>query len=270
MILDEIVADVRAALKERKTDHSQRGLEERVEEMAPPIDLRAFLGRPGVSIIAEVKRASPSRGALNMGLDPAQLAILYASAGAQAISVLTEERHFYGRLADLADVRRALDETDVACPILRKDFIVDPYQLLEARAYGADAVLLIAAVLETSTLEALMRAALSLGLTPLVEVHDKVELEAILPLEPPVIGINNRNLKDFTVDLATTEKLVSHIPNSSLIVSESGIHGVDQMRRLSALGVDAALIGEALVTAADPAATLRELQEAGRWSEAGR
>ncbi|MEA3406917.1 MAG: indole-3-glycerol phosphate synthase TrpC [Chloroflexota bacterium] len=264
MILDEIVADVRAALERRKADCPQRRLEERVEGMAPPLDLQAFLRRPGVSIIAEVKRASPSRGALNMGLDPAQLAVTYASAGAQAISVLTEERHFRGQLADLANVRRTLDSSDMARPILRKDFIVDPYQLLEARAWGADAVLLIAAVLEAEMLEALMHWALSLGLTPLVEVHNEVELEAVLPLEPPVIGVNNRNLEDFTVDLATTEKLVPLIQGSSLIVSESGIHEADQMRRLAALGVDAALIGEALVTAADPAAKIRALREAGR------
>ncbi len=264
MILDEIVADVRAVLEQRKTDCPRERLKERIEGLAPPLELDASLGRPGVSIIAEVKRASPSRGALNMGLDPAQLAVSYALAGAQAISILTEERHFHGRLTDVSEVRRALGDADVACPILRKDFIVDPYQLLEARAWGADAVLLIAAVLEIATLDDLMQRALALGLMPLVEVHHEGELEAVLPLEPPVIGINNRNLKDFTVDLATTERLVSRIPNSSLIVSESGIHGVDQMRRLSALGVDAALIGEALVTAADPAATLRELREAGR------
>lgn len=270
MILDEIVADVRVALRERKANCPQERLEEKVKGLAPTLGLEAFLGRPGVSIIAEVKRASPSRGALNMDLDPAQLAVSYASAGAQAISVLTEERHFHGRLADLADVRQALDKKDVARPLLRKDFIVEPYQLLEARAWGADAVLLIAAVLEPETLGGLMQRALALGLTPLVEVHDEEELEAVLPLDPPVLGINNRNLKDFTVDLVTTDKLVPRIPNSILVISESGIRGADQMRQLSALGVDAALIGEALVTASDPAATLRELQEAGRWSGAGR
>jgi indole-3-glycerol phosphate synthase len=158
----------------------------------------------------------------------------------------------------------------VACPILRKDFIVDPYQLLEARVWGADAVLLIAAVLDVENLEALMQEALSLGLTPLVEVHNEEELEAVLPLEPPVIGINNRNLEDFTVDLGTTEKLVSLIPNASLIVSESGIHEADQMRQLATLGIDAALIGEALVTAADPAATLQEFREAGQLGGSGR
>ncbi|MFO7916813.1 MAG: indole-3-glycerol phosphate synthase TrpC [Anaerolineae bacterium] len=270
MILDEIVADVRDALGQRKADCPQERLEEKVEGLAPPLELEAFLRRPGVSIIAEVKRASPSRGLLNMGLDPAELAVSYASAGAQAISVLTEEHHFRGRLADLTDVRRALDSSDVTRPILRKDFIVDPYQLLEARAWGADAVLLITAVLETATLETLMQRALALGLTPFVEVHDEGELETVLPLDPPVIGVNNRNLKDFTVNLVTTQKLVPLIPDSSLIVSESGIHGTDQMRRLSALGVDAVLIGEALVTATDPAATLRKLREAGRLSEAGR
>ena len=268
MILDEIVADVRDALEQRKADCPQERLKKEVEGLAPPLDF-AFLAHPGVSIIAEVKRASPSRGALNMGLDPAQLAVTYASAGAQAISVLTEERHFRGQLADLADVRRALDSSDVARPILRKDFIVDPYQLLEARAWGADAVLLIAAVLDVENLEALMQEALSLGLTPLIEVHNEEELEAVLPLEPPVIGINNRNLEDFTVDLGTTEKLVSLIPSASLIVSESGIHEADQMRQLATLGVDAALIGEALVTAAGPAATLQEFREAGQLGGSG-
>jgi indole-3-glycerol phosphate synthase len=264
MILDQIIADTRLALASRKETYPEGLLRERARDLPPPLDLCAHLRGPGVSIIAEIKRASPSRGALNPRLEPARLAAAYARAGAGAISVLTEGSRFGGSLADLAEARRGLMEARLARPILRKDFVVDPYQLLEARDWGADAALLIAAILDDATLAMLFEGALALGLTPLVEVHDEEELARVLSLNPPLVGINNRNLKDLSVNLEVTRRLRPSVPPPALVVSESGIHEPEQMRQLAALQVDAALIGEALLTAPDPAAKLRELKEAGQ------
>jgi indole-3-glycerol phosphate synthase len=264
MILDDIVADTRRLVSQRKVERPQAQLREGAAGQAPPLDLCCSLSQPGVSIIAEVKRASPSKGALNLGLEPAQQAQVYAGAGAEAISILTEPTRFKGRLEDLGAAREGLVALSAQRPLLRKDFIVDPYQLLEARAWGADAVLLIVAALDDAALSRLMREALDLGMTPMVEVHDEAELARALAIDAPLIGINNRNLRDLTVDLSTTQRLRSAIPQGILVVSESGIHRPEQMRKLAQMGVDAALIGEALVTADDPAAKLRELKEAGR------
>jgi len=263
MILDRLVAHSRSALARRKAAVSEGALRERLPDLAPPLDLARHLREPGVSIIAEIKRASPSRGALNLDLDAAQLAQTYASGGAQAISVLTEESRFGGSLADLDAVRGGLAAAGMHCPILRKDFIIDPYQLLEARVHGADAALLIAAALADADLAALLGEALALGLTPLIEVHDERELARVLPLGPPIVGINNRDLSDFIVDLAVPRRLRPLIPPGVVVVSESGISEPAQMRELRALEVDAALIGGALVTAPDPVGKLRELREAG-------
>lgn len=264
MMLDEILANTRATLQARQRAAPEAALRAQAESRPAPLDLAAHLRGPGVAIIAEIKRASPSRGALNLALDPKTLAATYAASGADALSVLTEPLRFHGSLEDLAAARQGMLEAGLACPILRKDFILDPYQLLEARCWGADAVLLIVAILDDATLARLYRGALDLGLTPLVEVHDGGDLARALPLRPAVIGINNRNLKDMTVDLETTRRLRSLIPPSVLVVAESGIHTTEHMRTLAALRVDAALIGEALVTAPDPAGTLRALKEAGR------
>lgn len=264
MILEQIVAETRRALAERKAALPEGALWERLRALPPALDLCAALRQEGVTIIAEIKRASPSRGAINPGLEPARLAVDYAQAGAGALSVLTEGPHFGGSLDDLAEARRGLAEAGLARPILRKDFIVDSYQLLEARAWGADAVLLIAAILDDAALAGLYELALSLGLTPLVEVHDEAELARALRLRPPLVGINNRNLKDLTVDLGVTRRLRPLIPPSIRVVAESGIHEPEEMRHLKALRVDAALIGEALLAAPDPAAKLRQLKEAGR------
>ena len=264
MILEQIVAETRLALAKRKEARPEKALGERLGALPPPLDLCASLRGPGVALIAEIKRASPSRGAINPNLEPARLAADYARAGAEAISVLTEGSRFHGSLADLAEARRGLAEAGLARPILRKDFILDSYQLLEARAGGADAALLIAAILDDATLATLFEDALALGLTPLVEVHDEEELARVLRLNPPLVGINNRNLKDLTVDLGVTRRLRPSIPPPTLVVAESGIHEPEQMRQLKALQVDAALIGEALLTAPDPAARLRQLKEAGR------
>jgi indole-3-glycerol phosphate synthase len=214
----------------------------------------------GLAIVAEVKRASPSRGSLNAGLDPARLAVVYARAGADAVSVLTEESRFRGSLADLTAAREGLRRAGLATPLLRKDFTIDPYQLVEARVRGADAALLIAAILTDGEMDRLLREATDLGLTPLVEVHDEVELRRVLPLRPPMVGINNRNLADFSVDLDTTRRLRPLIPPGIVVVSESGIHTPEQMAELARWGVDAVLIGEALVTAPDPASRLAALR----------
>ena len=264
MILDTILASTRAAVSARKAELPERLLEEQVAGLGPTADLASALGSAGVSIIAEVKRASPSKGALALDLDPGQMAVSYAQAGAAAISVLTEVQHFHGSLADLVAVRDSLQAVGLCCPALRKDFIIDPYQLVEARACGADAILLIVAALDDEALARLFAGALALGLCPLVEVHDGAELTRALALQPPVIGINNRNLHDFGVDLETTRRLRPRVPPGTLVVSESGIHDAAQIRELRALGVDAVLIGEALVTSTDPGGTLRALLEAGR------
>jgi indole-3-glycerol phosphate synthase len=264
MILDDLLAAARTRVAQRRALVPEERLREELATAPPPRDFAQALRGPGVAIIAEIKRASPSRGALNLGLAPETLAVTYATAGAAAISVLTEESRFRGSLADLRAARRALEGAGRLAPLLRKDFILDPYQLLEARVWGADAVLLIAAALEDGLLARLFCEAQALGLTPLVEVHTAEELARVLPLRPPVMGINNRDLRDFTVSLEVTRKLRPLIPPGILVIAESGIHGAAEMRALAAMGVDAALVGEALVTAADPAAKLRLLQEAGR------
>lgn len=264
MILDTILSTTRAALAERRARCPEGMLRDRFVDAPQPLDLASCLRERGVSIIAEMKRASPSRGPLNLDLRPARLAATYASAGAQAISVLTEEHYFHGSLSDLDQARRGLATAQMVRPLLRKDFVVDSYQLLEARAFGADAVLLIVAALDDVALARLLDDARCLGLTPLVEVHDERELGRALALDPPVVGINNRDLTDFHVDLDVTRRLRPLIPPGIVVVSESGIHQPDHMRRLRSLRVDAALIGHCLVTASDPASKLRQLQEAGQ------
>lgn len=262
MILDDLVSATRERLAVRKALVPEGALRERLRAMGEPRDFAHCLARPGVSIIAEIKRASPSRGALNMTLEPNQLAVEYAQGGADALSVLTEETRFCGSLTDLILVRQALDAAGYALPILRKDFIIDFYQLLEARAAGADAVLLIVAALDGESLAALYAQSLDLGLTPLVEVHTRAELERALALRPRVIGINNRDLRDFSISLETTHLLRPLVPPSCLVVSESGIRTPAEMNRLASWRVDAALIGESLVTAPSAAAHLRALKEA--------
>jgi indole-3-glycerol phosphate synthase len=208
-----------------------------------------------VRLIAEIKFASPSRGVLRTDIDAVQLASIYASNGAAALSVLTDSKFFHGSLATLARVREVC-----GLPLLRKDFILSPAQVYETRACGADAILLIVAALpmdaELADVHAL---AIDLGLTPLVEVHTRAELDRALRLDPKVIGVNNRDLRTFAVSLDTTAALRPHIPPGITVVSESGIATPDDMARLAALDVDAALVGEALVTAPDIGAKVREL-----------
>jgi indole-3-glycerol phosphate synthase len=205
-------------------------------------------------VIAEVKRASPSAGAIKAGLDAVAQARIYAGAGAAAISVLTDGPGFGGSLADLAAVRAAVD-----VPLLRKDFVVDAYQLLEARAHGADAALLIVAALDEAALRALLAECGALGLAALVEVHDAAEVDVALRAGARNIGINNRNLKTFVVDLAVSEALLPRLPADVRGVAESGVRSAEDARRLRRAGASNLLVGEALVRAADPGALLREM-----------
>jgi len=264
MILDRILAATRRDLPQRQRAVPASTLEVACSEQTPALDMLAALRAPGVGVIAECKRASPSKGALNLGIEPSELGLSYAKAGCAALSILTEPRYFRGSGQDLLDARESLAAAGCPRPLLRKDFIVDRYQLLEARAWGADAALLIVAALSDGELAELFAAACDLGLTPLIEVHNSAELERALTLDPPLIGVNNRNLHDFSVSLETTRALRPLIPEGIVVVSESGIHQPAEMRELADMRVDAALVGESLVTADDPAAQLRVLREAGR------
>jgi indole-3-glycerol phosphate synthase len=260
-ILGRIVADKRQELERRRREEPLAILRTRLAQGAPPTrSLAQALSGPSLGLIAEVKRASPSRGVLRADLDPKALVRTYASSGAAAISVLTEEQHFQGSLDDLEAVRAVLDgRGGLRPPLLRKDFLFDAYHLFEARVYGADAVLLIAAILKRGLLAELLALAGTLGLDCLVEVHDEQELERALAADAQIIGINNRDLRTFEVDLAVSERLRPLIPQDRVVVAESGIHTRADVERLRALGVNAVLIGEALVTADDPAAKIREV-----------
>lgn len=254
MILDDIVRDKRADLERAKATASLADLERRPLFRAEPRDLRTALAQRRRAIIAEVKKASPAKGVIRADFDPLHIAASYAANGAAAISVLTEERHFQGHLDYLAAIRNA-----VAVPLLRKDFLFDPYQLYEARAFGADAVLLIVAILPDALLHELLLLAETLKLSPLVEVHDRLELERALNSGARLLGINNRDLRTFRTSLATTEELVRSVPAEVLVVAESGIETVADVERLERSGVRAFLIGETCMRAPDPGAKLAEL-----------
>ena len=260
-ILERILAAKRRELERRRLDEPLGILRTRLAQAAPPVrSLAKALRGPSLGLIAEIKRASPSRGVLRADLDAKALARTYAASGVAAISVLTEEQHFQGSLDDLTAVRAVVDgRGGPRPPLLRKDFLFDAYHLFEARAYGADALLLIAAVLKPSLLAELLALARSLGLECLVEVHDERDLERALAAGARIIGINNRDLRTFEVDLAVSEHLRPLIPADRVVVVESGIRTRADVERLRALGVDAVLIGEALVTAEDAAGKMREL-----------
>jgi len=220
-----------------------------------PRDLRAALGEPGgFRVIAEIKKASPSRGVIRADFDPVRISQTYARHGAAALSVLTDEKYFQGRIAFLAEIRAA-----VPLPILRKDFVVDPWQLRETRARGADAILLIAAALTPGDLRALHAEARRLGLQVLVEVHDERELNAAVEAGAEIIGINNRNLQTFDVNLETTRRLAPKIPPGALGVCESGIQTREDLDEMARWGIRCFLIGEALMSAADPGERLAAL-----------
>jgi indole-3-glycerol phosphate synthase len=255
MFLDKIVAETLTELEQRQKTIPLSELEAAIDKKPAPLDLASALSADGISLIAEVKRASPSRGDLNLDLDAVALAKTYARCGAAAISVLTEERYFKGSGSDLKAVKSALPDV----PILRKDFILEPYQLFEARAWGTDAVLLIIAILDDAALKELITISHKLGMHCLLEVHDEAELKRALVCDAQLIGINNRNLQTLEVDINVTKELRPHIPPGRIVVSESGIKGRDDIQKLKDLGVDAVLIGEALVTASDIPARIKEL-----------
>jgi len=256
-VLDEIVAHKRAEVAALKARRSVGTVAAACRGLAPARDFEAALRPPPgtrVRLIAEVKRASPSQGLFRADLDPIAQASTYAAAGAAAVSVLTDARYFHGSLDDLVQVRRT-----VPVPVLRKEFIVDEYQLWEAREAGADAVLLIVAALEDAVLRDLLGAAKGAGLATLVEVHTAGELDRALRLGAPVIGINNRDLQTLTTTLAPSLALLPQIPPGPIAVSESGLRTGADVAQVVAAGAHAVLVGETLLRAADVAAKVREL-----------
>ena len=252
-MLSKIVARKREDVKRRKQDMPLATLKERIARRGPPLDFAAALHGDQLRLIAEVKRASPSRGILCPDFEPVTLATSYAQGGAAAISVLTEENYFGGSLDHLTAIREA-----VKLPLLRKDFIFDPYQVYETAAYGADALLLIVAILSQEQLTELMSLSHGLDLACLVEVHNEAEVNRAVSSGAVVIGINNRNLRTFDVDISTTRRLRSLLPRGQVVVSESGIRTRQDIRKLKEWGINAVLIGEALVTASDIPAKMRE------------
>ena len=242
--LDTIIAHKREEVALQKQAKSLDAWKAETESAPPPRDFLAALRAPGISLIAEVKKASPSKGLLCPDFDPVRLARAYAANGAAAISVLTDARFFQGSLDDLRAVRQAVD-----VPVLRKDFVVDPYQVYEARAAKADAVLLIVAALDDETLHHLYALIRQLNMAALIEVHDAADLTRALALPPRLIGVNNRDLRTFHVTLDTTAALRPRVPDNVVFVAESGIHTPEDVARLAGIGVDAMLVGEALVTA---------------------
>ena len=254
MILDEIVASKREEIGEHKRQRPLAALVESELYATPRRGLAAALVQPGRAIIAEVKKASPSRGVIRADFDAVAIARAYERGGARALSVLTDAPYFQGSLAYLDAIRRV-----VALPLLRKDFLLDPYQVHEARAFGADAVLLICAILDDGSLRDLAALARSLELDALVEVHSRAELERAMACGATLIGINNRDLRTFVTRLEVAETLAPTAAGGATIVAESGLKTVADLERLEVAGVRAFLIGETLMTARDPGAALRSL-----------
>jgi indole-3-glycerol phosphate synthase len=261
-MIEQLIDAARDGVEERRSHTSQAELESRLPERGRDRPFNEALVRPGLSLIAEFKRRSPSAGAISAVAGVAEQVEAYERGGAAALSVLTDDPHFGGSLDDLRAARAAC-----GLPILRKDFIVDPYQLYEAAVHGADAVLLIARVLDDERLRALYEEARGLDLDCLVEVHDGAELERVLELDADVIGINNRNLDEGVVDVATTYELMPDVPAGKTVVAESGISARAELEELERVGVDAVLIGTALMRAVDPEALARELTGADEGTQ---
>ena len=258
-VLDDIVAGVREDLAPRMAAVPEAELERRAAAAPPALDAEAALrSQPGIAVIAEVKRSSPSKGALADIPDPATLAASYAKGGATVVSVLTEPRRFSGTLDDLAAVRRR-----VTIPVLRKDFLVTRYQVTEARAWGADVVLLIVASLDQRDLVALREHAEALGMTALVEVHDEDETRRAVDAGAAVIGVNARDLRTLEVDRSVFGRLRRHIPDDVVTIAESGVRDVADVREYAAAGAHGVLVGEALVTGGDPAGAVRDFAAVG-------
>ena len=255
-ILDEIVAAKKTELVSQKKTVPLERLLEQITGQPAPIDFAGALRGDSIRLIAEVKKASPSRGLLCPDFDPVRLADAYTSHGAAAISVLTDPR-FQGELEHIRRIKES--GASRQAPVLRKDFIFDPYQVYEARAAGADALLLIVAILTAEQLPDLLVLSQQLAMRCLVEVHDESELDRALDAGAEVVGINNRDLRTFQTDLSVTMNLAPRFPSGKILVSESGINSQDHLRQLAAVGVNAVLVGEALVTATDVSAKVREL-----------
>lgn len=256
MILDEIIRYKRQELEARKAEIPINIITSAIWNLPLPLRFKdALLPSPDgrVRVIAEVKKASPSKGVIREDFNHLEIAETYQRNGASALSVLTDRKFFQGSIDYLSEIRHA-----VSIPLLRKDFVVDEYQIFEARGYGADAVLLIAAVLDDKEMHDFVELSLNLGLAPLVEVHDEAELERALKTDAELIGINNRNLQTFKTDINTTIRLIGSIPEEKLVISESGINTREDIRLLRDAGVDAFLIGEALMREADIGKKLRE------------
>lgn len=267
-ILDDIMRYHREQLPKKMRQVPLSDVRALATVAPPPQDLLSALFAPGVSLIAECKKASPSKGLMVRGYDAVKLAEQYLLAGASAISVLTDARHFQGSVEDLRDVKEfvssARSGSKGRIPVIRKDFIFHPYQVYEARAAGADAILLIVAVLGDSDLKRLLTLARQLGMEALVEVHSANEVKRILPLRPRVVGVNNRNLQTFDVDLENSARMRGMIPDGVAVVAESGIRNAEDVRRMAEIGVDAVLVGESLVTSKEPYEAAKALVLAGR------
>ena len=257
-VLDDIIEGVREDVAQRMTIVPLEELKERAEARPKAIDVAAVLASDDVSVIAEVKRASPSRGQLAEIADPAWLATEYEAGGAHCISVLTEQRRFGGSLVDLAEVRAAVE-----IPVLRKDFIISSYQLWEAKAYGADMVLLIVAALEQPALESLIERTQSLGLTALVEVHEEDEIARAIDAGAVVVGVNARSLKTLEVDRMVFQRVAHLIPDACVRVAESGVRDAHDLIAYAEAGADAVLVGESLSTSKDPRQAVHDLVTAG-------
>jgi indole-3-glycerol phosphate synthase len=257
-VLDEILDGVRADLADRQSQVPLEQLKEKARRAAPALDVMSALRGDDVAVIAEVKRSSPSKGALAAIADPAALAADYEAGGAKVISVLTEQRRFGGSLKDLAAVRDA-----VRVAVLRKDFVVSSYQLWETRAHGADMALLIVAALPQTALISLVERAVSIGLVPLVEVHDEEELDRAVEAGARIIGVNARNLATLEVDRTVFARLAPRIPDGIIKIAESGVRGPHDLLAYAAAGADAVLVGESLVTGRDPRSAVADLVTAG-------
>lgn len=257
-VLERICEDKRAEILDRKETASLAELSAKLEEASPPRGfekaLRQGAAAKGYSLICEIKKASPSRGLIREDFDPPALAKAYEAGGASCLSVLTDEEYFQGKDAYLRAARAA-----VSLPVLRKDFMLDPYQIVESRVLGADCVLLIMAALEDAVAAELEGLALELGMDVLIEVHDGEELERALKLKSPLIGINNRNLKTLEVNLETTERLAARVPKDRLLIAESGLYSLPDLERMRRVGAEAFLIGESLMRQPDVTAATRAL-----------
>ncbi len=254
--LEKIIAYKQNELQRHRQFLKAADLEHMIRGVEPPLPLDRALQKNGLAIIAEMKKASPSEGVIRQAFSPPDIARDYMQAGASALSVLTDERFFQGSIQHIRQIRN-----QVSVPILRKDFIIDPYQILEARAFGADAVLLIAAILSRDELTAFLQLARDLGMQALVEVHNEAELEQAKAAGARIIGINNRDLHTFRVDLAVTEKLAPLAGRDTLLVAESGIHSAADLRRMRDAGVHAVLIGTHFMRAEHPGEALKLLLE---------